>query len=111
MKKTFLFILMLLLAVTVAFGLSSCDDGAYTVTFTVDGEVYHTATVTAGSNVQFPENPAKEGYKFTGWELDGADVSTDTVISGNVTFVATWEKDEGTDVGEHVHTLTHHTNK
>ena len=108
MKRTLLFIVMLLLAVTVAFGLSSCDDGTYTVTFTVDGEVYLTATVTSGSNVQFPENPTKEGYKFTGWELNGENISEDMIISGSVTFVATWEKDEGTDVGEHVHTLTHH---
>ena len=40
---------------------------SYTVTFTIDGEVYKTATVEYGTEIATPTVPEKEGYTFSGW--------------------------------------------
>ena len=40
----------------------------YQVTYTVEGEVYHTDSVTYGATVITPEPPTKEGYTFGGWQ-------------------------------------------
>ena len=40
---------------------------SYTVTFTIDGEVYKTATVEYGTEIPTPTVPEKEGYTFSGW--------------------------------------------
>ncbi|MBP3408733.1 MAG: leucine-rich repeat protein [Bacteroidaceae bacterium] len=40
---------------------------SYTVTFMIDGEVYETATVEFGAEIELPTPPEKEGYIFGGW--------------------------------------------
>ena len=40
---------------------------SYTVTFMIDGEVYETATVEFGAEIELPTPPEKEGYIFSGW--------------------------------------------
>ena len=40
---------------------------SYTVTFIIDGEVYETATVEFGAEIELPTPPEKEGYIFSGW--------------------------------------------
>ena len=40
---------------------------SYTVTFTVDGEVYKTMSVEYGKEIPTVETPTKEGRKFSGW--------------------------------------------
>ena len=39
----------------------------YIVTFMIDGEVYDTATVEYGTEIELPTPPEKEGYIFSGW--------------------------------------------
>ena len=40
----------------------------YTVTYTVEGEVFHTETVAYGATIVTPEPPTQEGYTFSGWQ-------------------------------------------
>ncbi len=40
---------------------------SYTVTFMIDGEVYETATVEFGAEIELPTPPEREGYIFSGW--------------------------------------------
>lgn len=40
---------------------------SYIVTFIIDGEVYDTATVEYGTEIELPTPPEKEGYIFSGW--------------------------------------------
>lgn len=65
----------------------------HTVTFTVDGAVYHTATVADGECATAPADPAKDGYTFKGWTLDGKAFDFNTPITGDVTLEATFAKD------------------
>ena len=39
----------------------------YTLTFMVDGEVYHTESLAHKAEVTIPDAPTKEGYTFSGW--------------------------------------------
>lgn len=59
----------------------------YDVTFDVDGEKT-TTSLAFGSVITAPENPAKTGYTFTGWNPafeEGA-----TVPLNGITYTATW---------------------
>ena len=64
----------------------------YTLTFMVDGEVWHTAQYYAGEVISLPENPTKEAngeyvYTFTGWG------NVPAVAAGeeeNLVFEASW---------------------
>ncbi len=51
--------------------LCACNgDNKYTVKFMVDGQVYHSASVSRGGKTSMPEEPKKSGYRFDGWYLD-----------------------------------------
>ncbi len=65
----------------------------HTVTFTVDGAVYHTATVADGECVTAPADPTKEGCTFKGWTLDDKAFDFNTPITGDVTLEAVFAKD------------------
>lgn len=55
----------------------------YKLTYTVDGEVYRTATITYGAPITAEKEPVKEGYSFSGWkELPKTMPATDVVASG-----------------------------
>ena len=41
---------------------------SYTVTFMIDGEIYETATVEYGTEIELPTVPEKVGYTFSGWK-------------------------------------------
>ena len=59
----------------------------YTVTYTVDGEYYATDSIAYGSGVILCDEPAKEGYSFSGWsEAPETMPANDIVIEG--TFIA-----------------------
>ena len=72
---------------------------SYNVTFIVDGETYHTATVEFGAEIELPAEPEKTGYTFDGWEglpqtMPAEDVTVTamfTVNSYNVTFIVDGE--------------------
>lgn len=56
----------------------------YTVTYIIDGEVYETATVEYGAEIELPSVPEKEGYTFSGWEnVPETMPAKDIVIQGN----------------------------
>lgn len=70
----------------------------YTVTYDVNGGngSIEQASVKEGGKVTIPtEKPTKDGYKFLGWFTapDGGDkVTADTVVNGNMTVYAQWER-------------------
>ena len=56
---------------------------SYTVTFMIDGEVYETATVEFGAEIELPTSPEKEGYIFGGWVgVPDSMPAQDVVIEG-----------------------------
>lgn len=59
----------------------------YTVTFTVDGKIWASATVPEGETVSAPQQPRKDGYRFVGWEWDFRDP-----VNGNETVEALFER-------------------
>ncbi|MBQ2848500.1 MAG: InlB B-repeat-containing protein, partial [Clostridia bacterium] len=65
----------------------------YTVIYDAEGATVHTVKNRAGSDLEVPEAPAKEGYKFIMWaDADGktpADYAT--IPEKNVTFNAIYE--------------------
>lgn len=69
----------------------------YTVSYDVNGgnESYRDATVSEGGKVTLPADPTRDGYKFLGWFTErngGSEVSSDTVVTGNMTVHAHWER-------------------
>ena len=55
----------------------------YTLTFMVDGEVYHTSSLVHRTEVTIPDAPTKEGYTFSGWgKVPATMPAEDTTISG-----------------------------
>ena len=65
----------------------------YTVTYKVDGDVYKTYNIAAGSDITVPADPEKEGYDFVGWTPD----IPDEMPKKDLTFEAVWSKSE-TDI-------------
>lgn len=77
-------------------GAASGINRTYTVTYKVDGSVYKTYKLEAGSKITVPADPTKDGYKFTGWTPE----IPDEMPKKNLTFEATWsEIDDDTNVG------------
>lgn len=69
----------------------------YTVSYDVNGgnESYRDATVSEGGKVALPADPTRDGHKFLGWFTErngGSEVSSDTVVTGNMTVHAHWER-------------------
>lgn len=62
----------------------------YTVTYTVNGEVYQTAQVKDGESVTLLSYEASAGQRFAGWTLDGQQYFAGGVftVNSNVTFNA-----------------------
>ena len=60
------------------------EDTSYSLTFTVDGQVFQTETSSSPIEVVFPEAPEKEGHSFVRWELSSSDAAlTDIDIANN----------------------------
>ena len=57
---------------------------SYTLTYMVDGEIYHTESLHYGASITAPEPPTKEGYTFSGWEgLPETMPNEDIMVSAN----------------------------
>ena len=67
----------------------SNEKSKYTVTFDVEG--VDSQTIEEGNVATEPTEPAKQGYVFAGWLLDGAVFDFETPITGNVSLVAKWK--------------------
>ena len=67
----------------------------HTVTFdSAGGSAIPAQTVTDGAAAIDPGTPERDGYKFTGWLLDGEPFDFSTPITGDITLVAGWEESE-----------------
>lgn len=59
---------------------------SYTLTYTVDGEVVRTESVTYGTTITVPDEPTKEGHTFSGWgEVPETMPAEDVTVSGTFT--------------------------
>ena len=59
----------------------------YTLTFMVDGEVYHTVELPCEAAVTMPDTPTKEGHTFSGWDKTLSTMpAEDVTISGTFTI-------------------------
>lgn len=67
----------------------------YTVAFdTADGTSIDPQTIRDGGKVSKPDDPTREGYEFTGWQLNGKDYDWNTPITTDIILTATWQKNE-----------------
>ena len=67
----------------------------HTVTFdSAGGSPVELQTVADGAAAIDPGVPSRDGYKFTGWLLDGEPFDFSTPITGDITLVAGWEESE-----------------
>lgn len=60
----------------------------YKATYKVDGKIYKTYTLSAGSKITIPESPEKEGYVFVKWSPE----VPDEMPSKDITFTAIWSE-------------------
>ena len=57
---------------------------SFTLTYTIDGEVYETYTIVCGSVLPIIEFPTKKGYTFSGWsEIPETMPGKDVIINGS----------------------------
>ncbi len=71
------------------------DASAHVVTFdSAGGSAVAEKIVGAGKCVQEPAAPTRSGYDFTGWTLSGELYDFSTPVTGDLTLVATWKKQE-----------------
>lgn len=65
----------------------------FTVTVDPDnGTGVTTAQVPYGSTISIPDEPAKTGYEFDGWAINGVPVDFSKPITGDVTIKAIWRE-------------------
>jgi len=71
----------------------------FTVTFTINGELYVTADYHYGDTVYPPQYTVPEGYTFSGWNIPETmpahDITLDAVLQIN-TYTVIWLDDDGT---------------
>ena len=65
MKKKFLFVLLLVLAISASLFVG-CGKVDFKLNFIVDGEVYDTISTNGKEAIKLPDNPTKDGYVFDG---------------------------------------------
>ena len=94
---------LLLIAVIAAVAAAGCKKDnkekdkqvEYTVTFDADGgtPVPPKQTVEAGEMATAPNSPAKAGYVFMFWSLNGANTAYNfqTPVTGDITLIAKWQ--------------------
>lgn len=72
------------------------NKSTYTVKFDLNGGDGNIADqkVKEGSTIDRPANPTREGYTFTGWQLNGKDYDWNTPITTDIILTATWQKNE-----------------
>jgi uncharacterized repeat protein (TIGR02543 family) len=67
-----------------------------TVSFNSDGGTTVTAqTISYGTTATEPDNPSKEGYTFSHWELDEEEFDFTIPVKRNITLTAIWTENTG----------------
>ena len=62
------------------------EKNQYTITYKVDGVVYKTIKAYYNDSIALIENPSKNGYTFSGWNVTGPiTVTKDMTITGTFT--------------------------
>lgn len=82
------------------------------VTFSVNGSVLTTVTVSKGESLgeQMPADPTLEGFTFLGWEdSQGNRFTSATAVEGDMELAAVWQKNEEPSIPGTV-TVTFHPN-
>ena len=89
---------------TVTFKLGA-DDATWADGTTADKTVSGLFTYDGNATITLPAAPTREGYKLSGWNVDGADkpvgetVSVTGITEGkNIVITAKWEEDTGDDI-------------
>lgn len=99
-KRIFATVTAVILAM-VTLLISACGDaGAKTVKVTFDyndGATPDTVVeVEAGSAVDRPNDPTRDGHVFGGWYLGGEPFDFGTAVNGDITLIAEWEENDHT---------------
>ena len=72
----------------------------YAVSFNANGgSAVAGQTVTHGGPAASPANPTRSGYIFTGWNLGTAAYNFDSPVTRDITLIAQWRRNGGTDGG------------
>ncbi len=91
-------VLLVLLTVLAAFSACSAST-VHTVTFDSSGGTQiKTQHIRDGEAAQKPWDPHKEGFTFIEWQYNGEAFDFSTAITGDITLVASYSADEGTDI-------------
>ena len=81
----------------------------YTVTFKDwDGTVLNTQTVKEGSGATAPNNPTRDGYDFTGWDVSFSNITSNLTVTAQYsikTYIVTFKDHDGTTLK--TQTVTH----
>lgn len=80
--------------ILVLWGTSELVKNTYTVTYMVDGEVYKTYKVLAGTKIPTPADPAKDGSTFAGWNPE----VPEKMPKEDLVFEATWNADADVEI-------------
>ena len=81
MKKFLVLLFALLSVVTIVGCKKDPEKKEYTVEFIVDEEVVDTQKVLEGKDAVAPKDPVKDGYKFTGWDKEFTNVTSDLKVN------------------------------
>ncbi len=65
----------------------------YNVEFISDNEIYFQEKLAYGDIIKEVEKPIKEDYLFFGWLQGGSIVTFPQYVTGDISFVARWQKD------------------
>ena len=80
--------------ILIFWGATEIAKNTFTVTYKVDGEVYKTYKVLAGTKIPVPADPAKNGSKFAGWNPE----VPEKMPKEDLVFEATWNADADVEI-------------
>ena len=74
----------------------------YTITFfDWDGTILKSESVEGGSSATPPANPSREGYTFTGWDIEFSNITSDLTVTAQYTintYIVTFTDWDGTEL-------------
>ena len=108
-KKNTVIIFIALFIILISLGLFGViylknNEKVYTVTFDTNGGSDIAAQIVkAGSTINEPISPVREGYDFTYWSLNGEMYNFNSTVNEDITLVANWL---GVDIKETAYIIT-----